>query len=145
LFVVHTFMNERFLYVASLAFCVLLAWAIVEHVGNRTIAATVSALLIATGAGTAFARNFAWRNDATLALTDVVTSSDSARAQAVAAAAYLHMADDQTQVRTRDQNLAHAIDHLHASLRIHPSYFEALNMMAYALVQKGKYAEALDY
>jgi len=145
LFVVHTFMNERFLYVASLAFCVLLAWTIVEHVGKREIAATLSALVIAAGAGTAFARNFAWRNDATLALTDVVTSSDSARAQGVAAAIYLQMADDENQSSTRSDHLAHAVDHLQASLRIHPGYFEALHMMAYALALNGKFPEALDY
>ncbi len=144
LFVVRTFMNERFLYVASIAFCLLLAWAIVDHVSNQTIAATVSVLVIAAGTGTAFTRNFAWRNDATLALTDVVTSNDSARAQAVAASIYLQRADDETQSRTRNENLARAVDHLQASLRIYP-YFETLSMMAYVLAENGRYAEALDY
>ena len=145
LFVVYTFMYERFLYVASLAFCLLLAWMLATYVRNPTVAAAVSVMVIAAGASTAFARNFAWRDDATLALTDVVTSKDSARAQAVAGYIYLEMADDESQRAARRDNLARAVEHLQASLRIHPIYFEALSMMASALAQSGRYPEALDY
>ena len=41
---IGTFMNERYLYVPSIAFSILIAWALIEHVPDKRIVAGVSVL-----------------------------------------------------------------------------------------------------
>jgi hypothetical protein len=138
-------MNERFLYVPSIAFCVLLAWALIEYVLDKRVVACVSVLLILAASGKTFARNFAWKNDVTLALADVETSRGSARAQMLAGWALLTLSEDEPDGAKKKTELADAIEHLRISLSITDDYYPAVNTMGLALADSGKYAEALGY
>ncbi len=145
LFGVGTFMNERFIYIPSIAFCALLAVALHRCLPDARLVAAVSVLLIVAGSAKSFARNFAWRNDATLALTDVETSRGSARAQMAAGWVYVTMAEDEPDETRRRADLTHAIDHLRISLSITDDYYPSVYTMGVALADSGEYAEALGY
>jgi tetratricopeptide (TPR) repeat protein len=144
LFSIGTFMNERFMYVASVAFCVLLAWALARRASNRAAVVAVSVLVIVAGSATTFARNFAWKDDRTLALTDVQISRGSARAQLAAGLAYVDMAQHEVDPKRKTKELAAAIDHLTASVRIVGSFL-SISSLGSAYTQSGRYAEALQY
>lgn len=144
-FGIGTFMNERFLYVASVAFCVWLAWVLVERAPRTEIVVAVSMVVILAGATKTFARNFAWRDDVSLALTDVATSSGSARAQMAAGWAHLTLADDAADDARKRDELAQAVDHLTRSVAITDDYFPAQSLLGGGLVQSGRYAEALPH
>lgn len=145
IFDVGILMNERFLYVPSLSFCLLLAWVLIEYLPDRRLVAGVSILLILAGATKTFARNFAWKDDVTLATTDVETSANSARAQWFAGWAHVVMAEEEPEGAKRDADLAEAIDHLRISLSITDDYYPTAATMASALVDSRRYAEALNY
>ena len=145
LFGIGTFMNERFLYIPSIAFSVLLAWALIEHVADKRIVACVSVLLICAASTKTFTRNFAWKDDVALALTDVETSRGSARAQMAAGWAHLTLSEKEPDDAKKQAELAKAIDHLRTSLRITDDYYPSINTMGVALAESGNYAEALGY
>jgi tetratricopeptide (TPR) repeat protein len=138
-------MNERFLYAASIAYCLFAGWVIATYARAEVLATTVVIVLIAAGLAKTVTRNLAWHDDVTLALTDVQTSTGSARAHVVAGYAWLQLADRDASADGRTRDVDRALAELRAALRIHPAYFEAVNMMAYALAQSGKYPDALDF
>jgi Flp pilus assembly protein TadD len=142
---IGTFMNERYLYVPSIAFSILIAWALIEHVADKRIVASVSVLLILVASGKTFARNFAWKDDITLALTDVETSRGSARAQAMAGWAHLTLAEDAPDSARKTAELGKALEHLRASLSITDDFYASINTMGLVLTDSGRYAEALGY
>ncbi len=142
-FSIGAFMGERFMYIPSVAFCLLLAWALVRRVSHRTALVAVSALVILAGSAQTFARNFAWKDDSTLALTDVQTSRGSARAQLKAGLAYLDMAEKDADTPRKKEHLATAIDHLRESVRI-VATFAGITWLGFAYAQSGRYADALE-
>jgi len=142
---IGTFMNERFLYLPSIGFCLLVAWGLRRWLPAPRVVAAVTVVLVVAGGAKTFARNFAWKDDVTLALTDVETSRGSARAQMAAGWAHLTLAMHATDEATTHAELAQAIDHLRTSIAICDTYYPALNTLASALAQSGQYAEALRY
>ena len=84
-FTVGVLMNERFIYVSSLGFCILLAYLLIQS-KNRfklspdLILGVFVAVLLLYSAKT-FSRNFAWKDNLTLFTTDIVQSPNSAKIQ----------------------------------------------------------------
>ena len=87
LFNVGTFMNERFLYVPSLGFCLVVAYLLVrcaprlvksEEIGRGVLSGVLIVILCLYGA-IVTGRNRVWANDYTLATHDVCVSSKSAK------------------------------------------------------------------
>ena len=82
LFNVGTFMNERFVFVASAGFTLLVGWWIFQLATTKTPALQKTAvgitgvICLLFGIKT-FTRNFTWKDDFTLFLTDVKTSENS--------------------------------------------------------------------
>ncbi len=144
-FDVGTFLNERFLYVASIGFCIAVAWLLATRVRSAAVVTAIAVVLVAAGAVRTYARSLAWRDDVTLALTDVATSRGSARAQSSAGWAYLSLADDTHDEARRRELLAQAIDHLTTSIRITDTYYPAIRLLGSALAQTGRYADALHW
>jgi tetratricopeptide (TPR) repeat protein len=142
---IGTFMNERFLYIPSIGFCLLVAWGLRRWLPAPPGVAAVTVALVVAGGATTFARNLAWKDDVTLALTDVQTSRGSARAQMAAGWAHLTLAMRATDAATNRAELAQAIAHLRTSVAICDTYYPALSTLASALAQSGQYAEALRY
>ena len=102
-------------------------------------------MLISSRSGKTFARNFAWKDDVTLVLTDVETSRGSARAQAMAGWAHLTLAEDAPDGARKSAELAKALDHLRVSLSITDDFYVSINTMGLVLTDSGRYGEALGY
>lgn len=82
LFNVGTFMNERFVFMASAGFTLLVGWwiyllATANAPALRKLAVSVGACICLLFGIKTFTRNFTWKDDYTLFLTDVKTSENS--------------------------------------------------------------------
>ena len=82
LFNVGTFMNERFVFMASAGFTLLVGWwiyllATANAPALRKLAMSVGACICLLFGIKTFTRNFTWKDDYTLFLTDVKTSENS--------------------------------------------------------------------
>jgi protein O-mannosyl-transferase len=143
-FATGTIMAERLAYLPSIGFCLLIghlgaaAAAPEAATGRRKlrVTAVVSAaavLVIALGTLT-WLRNAAWKDNLTLALTDVATHPDSAKLQA-GAGIFLAAAG-------RD---AEAEPHLRRALEIYPAYPQIEYNLAVLLLERGARDEAITH
>ncbi len=132
-FPVGTFMNERFVYISSLAFSLVVGWALVEKlplwIPNqsrylKTLPIILGVLLLSYSLKT-WTRNPAWENDFTLFTTDVETSVNSAKGNAAVASKYREAAEIPGILPAeRDKNYRKAIEHWDKALTIHPKYYD---------------------
>jgi tetratricopeptide (TPR) repeat protein len=90
LFPIGVFMNERFVYAASLGFCLLLAYWMTRSFPARYakwMPLALLAILLPYAAKSAW-RNLAWKDSYTLLTTDVSVSKNSAKGNAAAGFSY---------------------------------------------------------
>lgn len=84
-FPVGTFMNERFVFISSIGFVIIIAWGLhqVMNLSNkryiRYLFAGISLIVLILFSLKTIDRNRAWKDDLTLFTTDVKTSSKSAK------------------------------------------------------------------
>ncbi len=85
LFTVGVLMNERFIYMSSLGFCILLAYLFVESKDrfklSPNIVFGVFVIVLALYSAKTFARNYDWKDSFTLFRRDAVHSPNSAKIQ----------------------------------------------------------------
>jgi Tfp pilus assembly protein PilF len=126
-----TFMNERFAYQASVAFatgvsCILIH--LIDKVPVRWIharnsfRAVILLFLILPFSAVTFARNYAWKNDYTLFMTDIKTSSGSAKCNCAAGGVLLDKAMASKNESTRKEYLRQSIRYLTRATVIDPTY-----------------------
>lgn len=146
IFNIGTFMNERFLFVSSLSYAVLLVTLIQTYFkkSEKLRMALLFGFIIIYGA-LSLMRVPAWESDRTLALTDVEVSSNSAKAQMAAGSAYLDWAKEERIESKKLQYLNKGIKHLARSLEIYPRYFPPTILMGNSLAEAGRYKESLIY
>ena len=124
-------MNERFLYVPSVAFSLVTAWALVKYGFNSpkpVLKYTAITLLIIILAGYAFKtydRIPAWQNSLSLNSQAVLVSPNSARANCFMATALYEEARDLTDEATKVQIFQEAEFYAKRSLEIYPGYLAA--------------------
>jgi TPR repeat protein len=128
-FSVGTFMNERFIFISSIGFCVILAWLlsvlIPKYLNNRkstpTIISVIVVIILCFYAGKTMSRNLAWKNDYVLYTTDVKVSSNSARCNRYAGEYIIGKAkllkDEDTK---RNKLYQQAIAYLEKSAKLYP-------------------------
>ena len=91
-FCVGTLMNERFAFISSIGFCLIVAWFFVEVLPrflknitmSKTITAIAGVVILCLFSLKTVSRNFVWENDTTLSIADVETSSESAKSNCMA-------------------------------------------------------------
>ncbi len=134
LFPVGVFMAERFLFMPSVAFCVLAAWLVSEKLpllaarlkkpAGRVIAMVLAAVLIIY-VFLAIDRNGDWKDDFTLYTTDVKVSSNSAKSNNIAGQWYAWAANQTRDGAVRREHFARALALLQKAVQIHPAYQDA--------------------
>jgi len=141
---VGTFMNERFLYAPSVGFALAVGYlavrgtqgarrpAFLRPVARGVVLAALSLFALGT-----LLRNPAWRNDETLALTDVGTSSGSAKANMAAGLALVSRAEAAATPAERQPLLERATGYLHRSLAIYPRYLQSMDVLGTAYFLAG--------
>lgn len=113
-FTVGIIMNERFLYMCSLGFCILLAYLLVKALDRKYINAGVLSglLIVILGLYSAktFSRNFDWHDNLTLFITDAKVSTRSAKVQMSAGGDLDKLADQNFDTLRRTGELQHYMD-----------------------------------
>lgn len=157
--------GERYLFVPSLAFCVLLAWIIVaiaayilkiqpNGIGykNNTVKWVAIPLIVIYSMATLY-RNSLWKDDITLFTHDVKNAPGSAQAHNLLAIHLIQKSFTLTNPNEQTEIRKEALGHLKESNRIYPKMFNvaydigrayALLNMADSAVVAFQYASTLD-
>ena len=166
LFTVGVLMNERFIYMSSLGFCIILAYLIVRYVKNPKGILTVLIVLLSLYSVRTYTRNFDWKDSFTLFRRDVKYSPNSAKIQTSvggdltkAALSNISLFRDSGMIRTiftdlgmpadritlvealpdtmvKKTLLDSAIAHLNAAVTIYPAHSNAWLMLGNAYYQR---------
>jgi protein O-mannosyl-transferase len=134
LFPVGTFMNERFIYMPSLAFAVIAAYLIVEKLpglfknspfsGRLVLTIMVSVLLLFSVK--TFTRSQVWKNSFTLFSTDVLVSENSIKCNISAGGDYMQKAIAETDSVQKENDFKHSLQYLEKAIRLAPASINAL-------------------
>ena len=131
-FPVGTFMNERFIFISSIGFTIIVAYLLSEKLSliiknNKTYSNALVGILVGIMllySVKSISRNSVWQDDYTLFTTDVNTSINSAKGNAAAAALYREKAEAATVPVEREKYWNLAINHFAKALEVYPGYFD---------------------
>jgi tetratricopeptide (TPR) repeat protein len=137
---IGTFMNERFVYISSIGFCLLLAYVLIHQFPRwirdekkyRYLTAGFVTVLLCLYAIDAIPRNRAWHDDFTLSTTDVKISFESAKANYDAARVYNIKYIQTTDSTERAQIVQLINNYSRRAVEIHPKYENALMLLAWS-------------
>lgn len=168
LFTVGVLMNERFIYMSSLGFCIVLAYLMVRYIKNPKAILAVLLVLLSLYSVRTYTRNFDWKDSFTLFRRDVKYSSNSAKIQTSlggdltkAALSNITLFRDSGMIRTilhdlgtsdgeitrieampdtiiKKTLLDSAITHLNAAVTIYPIHSNAWLMLGNAYYQRNR-------
>ena len=125
-FPIGTNMSERFMFMPSLGFTILMAYIIQKIAGeNRTILYGLVGVFMLLYTAKTTTRNAVWKDDFTLFNTDVKTSSNSAKILNAAGGSLLTESVKEKDVAKRNKMLLQAETYLNKALTIHPGYKNA--------------------
>ncbi|MGB0931053.1 MAG: tetratricopeptide repeat protein [Chitinophagales bacterium] len=139
-FAVGTFMNERFMFISLLGFCLIVAYSLVRYlpklltgaaIKKYSIMAIVGVLLLAYSFQT-LTRLPAWESNTTLFLTDVKTSTNSTKVNTAAGGTIYEAAIRLQDVGEKQQEIYKAIKYLTKAVEIHPQNINALLLLGNA-------------
>lgn len=135
---IGTNMNERFLFMPSLGFCILIPYLVYKYSKSRNLTLGVVGILIIAFSIKTISRNNTWKDDFTLFTTDVKTSTNSAKVLNAAGGA-LVTAIEKDKNKTQEYSTK-AIGYLNKAISIHPNYKNAHLLLGNAYF----YANDLD-
>ncbi len=132
-FTIGTFMNERFLYTPSVAFCIAAAYGIhrLSEKSRRSgliSGSVIVPVLLIFGAITV-QRNTVWKDDYTLFTHDVKISSNSAKSNCSAGGALYERAVLLSDTGTRNRLFDESLKYLRKAVSIHPGYGDAWRLL----------------
>lgn len=132
-FNIGTFMNERFMFEPSLAFCIPLGIGISivlkKHVGYIVAAVCLAFALVS------FNRSHAWKDNYTLFTTDVKTSKNSVKALMAAGGAMLDQAKATAEPFKKEDLLKQSISYLEQSAALLPSELNNYRILGNAWIE----------
>lgn len=131
-FPVGTFMNERFIFISSIGFCLIIAWLLVEKLPlliknpktYTNVLTGILAVVLLLYSVKSISRNTAWVDDYTLFTTDASTSTESAKGNAAVASLYREKAEAALDPAEKEKYWNLAIQHFAKSIEVHPQYFD---------------------
>ena len=146
-FPIGTNMSERFMFMPSLGFTLVIAYLFVEYMLPKFSIKAVWGFLVVIGlafAGKTFARNMVWKNDYTLFTTDVKTSSKSAKVLNAAGGALTVEAPNEKNPAKQQEMYSQAVKYLDEAIKIHPTYKNAYLIRGNALFYLQRFEEAIQ-
>ena len=153
-FPIGTLMGERFVYMPSLGFCLILSTFLTrrlpQYIKNEKILSrvitTLLLVILSLYSFKTIMRNTAWENDFTLFTTDVQTSANSAKSNTSAGGALIEEAKKSENESRRKELIDRSISYLNKALEIHPSYLNAILLLGNAYYEYDKdYDKAIAY
>ncbi|MBN1598789.1 MAG: tetratricopeptide repeat protein [Bacteroidales bacterium] len=149
---VGTFMNERFLFLSSIGFTLIVAYILVNIILKsetgvtpiNTILIGFSLILLMFSIKTV-TRNKHWRNNFTLFTHDVKISENSAKGNVAAGGILYETALEEKDENIKGRYLKLSQKYLERSLKIYPEYIDALLLAGNVSYHLKKYSDVLDY
>ncbi|MEI7596262.1 MAG: tetratricopeptide repeat protein [Bacteroidota bacterium] len=149
-FNIGAFMNERFVFMSSLSFSVLIAYLLVKRPGvlgklladSKTVMIIILVILAGYSLKT-FTRNYAWKDDFTLFTTDVLTSTNSAKVNVSAGGMLIEKAQKEENKEKKLEMLELAKTYLYKGTTIHPYYVAGWVLYGNAFLYADQYEQAL--
>lgn len=128
IFTVGTFMNERFIYIPSIGFVIIVAWFFSSRLRKliknssvyKAVTATVLILILSLYTVKTIARNKVWQDDFTLFTTDVKTSVNSTKCNTSAGGKYFEKAQQETDTILKNKDLEISQQYLNRAIKIYP-------------------------
>ena len=147
LFPVGTNMSERFLFMPSVGFVLIISWILNKYFykegdTSANYFSIIGLILIAYSYKT-IDRNFVWKNDFTLFTTDVKVSSNSAKALNAAGGALTTSAATEEDPIKRKEMLTESVGYLTKALEIHPRYKNAALLLGNAYLYLEDYDRSI--
>lgn len=154
-FQVGTFMNERFMFIPSIPFAILMGHLLLNVLPKKmkdaakyqkTVTGILATVLILFSLKT-ISRNTSWENDFALSVGDVEVSYHSAKSNMSAGLALVDESKIYKDSIPEKQNemLQRAIKHLTLSLNIYPTYIQPMLIMGNAYYEMKDYNNAIVY
>ncbi|MBU8892836.1 MAG: hypothetical protein KOO66_08650 [Bacteroidales bacterium] len=136
LFPIGVFMNERFVFAASIGIILIIAYFISNTLFNRINNANVIQYILFTililFSVKTISRNRVWKNDFTLFTNDVKVSVNSAKSNTAAGGILIEEAIKPGNQIKKQEYLNQAVNYLRRAIKIHPRYNDALLLMGNA-------------
>lgn len=142
-FPIGTNMSERFLFMPSLGFCILLIYLLKRFVKGNVWVYIVGFFLLGYTAKT-ITRNTIWKDDFTLFTTDVKTSRRSAKVLNAAGGALTNRAMNETNMSKKTKMLNKAIAYLNEAQQVHPNYKNAALIKGNAYYYLDQFENAIE-
>ncbi len=158
IFLIGSSYGERFLYMASLGFAILLAWGLLKLLGNlniekngswknllqnKTLLAAVAGILVLYSFKTIH-RNQAWKDSYTLYKTDINNAPNCAKLNYNLGVEQGELALKQTAQQKRVELTQNSIKSFEQAVAIHPGYAEAYRELGLAYKNTGQTNKALQ-
>lgn len=146
LFPIGTHLSERFLFMPSLGFAMIVGLLALKLYDRKTsYVFTIFAFIILGFYGLkTISRNWVWKDNYSLFTTDVRTSGNSAKALNAAAGALTDASKVETDEQKKQAMLADAKKYLQKALEIHPNYKNAWLILGNVYYFSGDSQKALD-
>lgn len=134
LFPIGAFMNERFLFVGLLGFCLIISFLLIyklsqilkESGTHFPVAISIISVLLIAWSYKTIDRNKAWKDNLTLFNTDIKTCPNSAKGNSSLGSEYLDLADKSTDGIKKTEYIKTALPYFYKAIAIHPRYIEPL-------------------
>lgn len=150
-FPVGTFMNERFVFISSLAWTLVLAWALVEQLpkwlrGRAGLPAglAIAGLVTAGYFWRTWTRVPVWENALTLNRAAIAVSPNSARANTFITTALFTKYREETDPAVQQALLAEMGPYIRKAVEIYPAYYSGLQMYVGVIAEEYRYDKDLD-
>lgn len=156
-FSVGTNMGERFIFMPSVGFCLILGvlgyrFAISRADGNtlrdfsqlKPVLGILAVILVLFSAKS-FTRNFVWKDNFTLFTTDVKTSPNSAKVRNSAGGELIAQSTKTDNEVEKTKMLNEAVGHLTEAIKIHPGFKNAFLLMGNAHNYLKNYDESIRF
>lgn len=147
-FDIGAFMNERFLFIPSLGYALILAYlftGIIEKKLGGKVSLFILGVMLLGFSGKTIARNIAWENDRTLAEADVITSDGSAKVKMTMGSELLEKAKGTANPTEKAKILKEGEQYCLQSLKIYPAYFPPLDIIGNIYFEMGNYPYSVHY
>ncbi|MEP7195262.1 MAG: tetratricopeptide repeat protein [Saprospiraceae bacterium] len=144
-FSVGTFMGERFIFMPSVGFCILMAYFI-NKFRKQSVGLTLSLFLISIilFSFKTITRNEDWKDDMSLILHDSKISSNSAKINAAVGGILLERYAVEQNPKILAEKINIAKKHLNKAIELHPYYFEAYTLLGNAHFMAKEYKQAVE-
>ena len=145
-FPIGTNMSERFMFMPSLGFALVLAYLLQKFVwtkfGKNAFMASIGIIVLLYSVKT-ISRNFVWESDFKLFQTDVKTSVNSAKVLNAAGGSLTDKAFIEKDENKKKAMLTEALGYLNKAIQVHPTYKNAYLIMGNAYYYMQDYDNAI--